>query len=134
MAVVTQLQTQPPRPDTSRTWFQDPVRFEDALGRVLPIPSEYGWSKVHAIIVDHFSTGPGSDKVKAEEYLLFNTLDSSQILLQRHTESLIPGMSITMAFIIGRYGLHTLSRCPRIGCKSTKVVASDAGGKFWLVL
>ncbi|RTE85301.1 hypothetical protein BHE90_000154 [Fusarium euwallaceae] len=130
MAVVTQLQSQPPRPDTSRTWFQDPVRFEDALGRVLPIPSEYGWSKVHAIILDHFSTGPGSDKVKAEEYLLFNSLDSSQTLLQRQTESLIPGMSITMAFIIGRYGSIALGNCPRVGCVSRKIEASDAGGKI----
>ncbi|KAI8653340.1 hypothetical protein NCS55_01319500 [Fusarium keratoplasticum] len=130
MAVVTQLQSQPPRPDTSRTWFQDPVRFEDALGRVLPIPSEYGWSKVHAIIMDHFSTGPGSDKVKAEEYLLFNSLDSSQILLQARTEGLMPGMSITMAFIIGRHGPTTLGNCPRAGCVSRKIETSNAGGKF----
>ncbi|EEU37031.1 uncharacterized protein NECHADRAFT_86719 [Fusarium vanettenii 77-13-4] len=130
MAIVTQLQSQPPRPDTGRTWFQDPVRFEDALGRVLPIPSEYGWSKVHAIILDHFSTGPGSGKVKAEEYLLFNSLDSSQILLQARTESLMPGMSITMAFIIGRHGPTTLGNCPRAGCVSSKIETSDAGGKF----
>ncbi|KAJ3543170.1 hypothetical protein NM208_g3725 [Fusarium decemcellulare] len=134
MTVVTQLQSQPPRPDTSRTWFQDPVRFEDALGRVLPIPSEYGWSKVHAIIVDQFSTGPGSDKVKAKEYLLFNSLDSSQILLEPHTKALTPGMSITMAVIIGRYGSTPLDNCPRIGCVSRQIEASKAGGKFWFVL
>ncbi|CZR59947.1 uncharacterized protein PAC_09842 [Phialocephala subalpina] len=130
IAVVTQLQSQPPRPNASRTWFQDPVRFEDALGRVLPIPSEYGWSKVHAIIADQFSAGPGSNKVKAGEYLLFNSLDSSKILLQPHTESLIPGMSITMALIIGRYGSITLDGCPRIGCVSRNIEASEAGGKF----
>ncbi len=28
-------------PDLQHTWFQQPVRFEDALGRILPIPSEY---------------------------------------------------------------------------------------------
>lgn len=30
-------------PDTQHTWFQQPIKFEDALGRVLPIPSEYNW-------------------------------------------------------------------------------------------
>ena len=27
--------------DLHHTWFQQPVKFEDALGRVLPVPSEY---------------------------------------------------------------------------------------------
>ena len=44
MAMVTKLQSCPPHPDTSHTWFQEPVRFEDALGRIIPIPSEYNWS------------------------------------------------------------------------------------------
>lgn len=84
--------------------------------------------------MDHFSTGPGSDKVKAEEYLLFNSLDSSQIVLQARTEGLMPGMSITMAFIIGRHGPNTLGNCPRAGCVSKKIKTSEAGGKFWSVL
>ena len=28
-------------PDLHHTWFQQPVKFEDTLGRILPIPSEY---------------------------------------------------------------------------------------------
>lgn len=28
-------------PDLHHTWFQHPVKFEDALGRILPVPSEY---------------------------------------------------------------------------------------------
>ncbi len=32
-----------PQPNTRYTWAQAPVRFEDALGRVIPVPSEYGW-------------------------------------------------------------------------------------------
>jgi hypothetical protein len=30
-----------PRPDLYHTWAQAPVKFEDALGRIIPIPSEY---------------------------------------------------------------------------------------------
>lgn len=33
-----------PRVDSKYTWFQQPLRFEDAVGRVVPIPVEYGWS------------------------------------------------------------------------------------------
>lgn len=29
--------------DTRHTWAQAPVKFEDALGRVFPVPSEYDW-------------------------------------------------------------------------------------------
>ena len=29
------------RPDLHHTWFQQPVKFEDALGRILPVLSEY---------------------------------------------------------------------------------------------
>ncbi|KAH7140946.1 hypothetical protein EDB81DRAFT_67951 [Dactylonectria macrodidyma] len=44
IALVSELHSRPPKLDTSHTWFQDPIRFEDAFGRVFPIPSEYGWS------------------------------------------------------------------------------------------
>lgn len=30
--------------DTKHTFFQQPMRLEDAYGRILPIPAEYGWS------------------------------------------------------------------------------------------
>ena len=29
--------------DTRHTWVQEPVKFEDALGRIFPVPSEYDW-------------------------------------------------------------------------------------------
>jgi hypothetical protein len=32
-----------PSPDIRHTWAQAPVKFEDALGRVIPVPSEYDW-------------------------------------------------------------------------------------------
>ena len=34
-------QTAPVHPDPRFTWFQQPVRFEDAMGRILPVPAEY---------------------------------------------------------------------------------------------
>lgn len=32
-----------PSPTLHYTWSQAPVKFEDALGRILPIPSEFDW-------------------------------------------------------------------------------------------
>jgi hypothetical protein len=40
---MVRMQATGPVPDRRYIWAQEPVRFEDALGRVLPIPSEYNW-------------------------------------------------------------------------------------------
>jgi len=32
-----------PPPDLTHTWAQAPIKFEDALGRIMPVPSEYDW-------------------------------------------------------------------------------------------
>lgn len=32
-----------PPPNTRYTWVQDPIRFENALGKILPIASESNW-------------------------------------------------------------------------------------------
>jgi len=31
-------------PDLRFTWVQAPVKLEDALGRIIPVPSEYDWA------------------------------------------------------------------------------------------
>ncbi|KAF2182465.1 hypothetical protein K469DRAFT_690916 [Zopfia rhizophila CBS 207.26] len=118
-----------PTPALQYTWFQAPVKFEDALGRVFPIPSEFDWLKVEAIIAAHFSTGPGHAKVAAGEYELFDPLDSSEVISKSNFNGLRPGMSLTMALIIGRYS-HEFGgneRCPRPGCRSSDFTSSDRG-------
>lgn len=87
--------------------------------------------KLEAIILDQFHTGPGSKKVAAGEYELFNTSDSTQIISGSEFEGLTPGMSITMAIVVGSYHGASLERCPRPGCKSVKFMSSEAGGKIW---
>lgn len=50
--IISKMQARPISPDLRYTWFQEPARFEDALGRVIPIPSEYNWgvsSRVQAL-------------------------------------------------------------------------------------
>jgi|SRR2546430_17617125 hypothetical protein len=86
--------------------------------------------KLEAVITAQFSTGPGQEKVFAGEYELF---DNDTVLSQDDFKNapLLPGMSITMAIVVGQYG--ELARCPRPGCKSLSFVASPKGGKIWLV-
>ena len=50
MKILVKLQTSGPSPDLRYTWVQEPVKFEDAMGRVIPVPSEYNWgvSRRHA--------------------------------------------------------------------------------------
>jgi hypothetical protein len=38
---ISQLQNMVATPDPRFTWVQEPVKFEDALGRIIPVPSEY---------------------------------------------------------------------------------------------
>ena len=42
--MLVRLQSKGVRPETQYTWFQLPVKFEDGLGRMLPVPSEYNWN------------------------------------------------------------------------------------------
>lgn len=78
-----------------------------------------------------FENGPGYKKIYAGEYELFNTLDSSQIISRAESEVLTPGMSITMAIIVGRYHSADFNRCPRPGCKSEKFNNNEPGGRTW---
>lgn len=43
VALMVKLQSGSSSPELRYTWVQEPVRFEDALGRVIPVPSEYNW-------------------------------------------------------------------------------------------
>ena len=41
---LTKLQDVSVNIDVKHTWFQEPLKLEDALGRVIPVPAEYGWT------------------------------------------------------------------------------------------
>lgn len=152
MDCIASLQTSNRLPDLRFTWVQGPVRFKDALGRVLPVPSEYNWrvsniihrlqlgrtdfqcyKKLEAIILEQFQDGLGHQKVRAGEYELFNSLDSSQIVDRSVEEPLTPGLAITMAIIIGQYQSRPLNQCPRPECRSTNVTQKEAGGIIWYI-
>ncbi|KAK4994992.1 hypothetical protein LTR66_005096 [Elasticomyces elasticus] len=131
IASLTNLQSSATAIDVKHTWFQEPFKLEDAYGRTIPVPSEYGWGKLEAIILDQFSSGPGHAKVFAGEYELFSTDDSSQAITWSDVMLLKPGASITMAVIIGRYEKFSPNTCPKPGCRSQTFNSHTAGGRIW---
>jgi hypothetical protein len=44
MDYFTKLQNNSAKIDIKHTWFQEPMKLEDAFGRAIPIPAEYRWS------------------------------------------------------------------------------------------
>jgi hypothetical protein len=124
-----------PVPTLQYTWFQAPVKFEDPLGRVFPIPSEFDWPKILAIIEVHFDNGLGQKKIAAGEYELFGPLNRQEVISGPSFDGLRPGMSLTLAFVIGKYqnAKEDSRRCPRPGCHSQSLRAPHAGVKEWLV-
>jgi hypothetical protein len=72
--------------DTRYTFFQVPIKVEDALGRIWPVPSEYSISDFHAIISSKFMEQPGQDEVKAGNYELFNQKNSQPIAVNNESE------------------------------------------------
>ncbi|PMD53455.1 uncharacterized protein K444DRAFT_541349 [Hyaloscypha bicolor E] len=128
LAFFSSLQNNQTQIDIRHTWFQEPLRLDDAFGRTIPIPVEYGWSKLEAIIHNQFCRGPGNKKVFAGEYEIFKTDDSSQLITQRNFSLLRPGTAITMAMVIGRYEGGLKDQCPKPDCKSKMFTKSNAGG------
>ena len=43
MSFFAELQTSSTCPERRYTWFQEPIKFEDATGELLPIAPEYDW-------------------------------------------------------------------------------------------
>ena len=116
--------------DTRFTYFQEPVRVEDVLGRVFPFASECSLEALNAEIRVRFKQGPGRPEVLAGEYEISNAKDSNQVLSIANDDSLLPGMSITMAIIMERR-LGEEERCPRPGCLSRCFVGASCGGRTW---
>lgn len=44
LSYITSIQNGSTSIDLRHTWFQEPIKLEDALGRLIPIAPEYGWN------------------------------------------------------------------------------------------
>ncbi|KAI9666616.1 MAG: hypothetical protein M1821_004552 [Bathelium mastoideum] len=112
--------------DTRWTFFQAPLAVEDALGCKFPVPSEYDFDLLDAIIKHRFKAGPGSLDIQAGNYEYFNTKNSNNVLSR--TSQLLPGTAITMAVIVTRPTL-TDETCPMPKCCSIQTAEAAGGGR-----
>ena len=116
--------------DTRFTYFQEPVRVEDVLGRVFPFPSECSIEALDTEIKARFKHGPGKAEVMAEAYEIANAKDSKQVLTAANDATLLPGMSITMAIVVEKPSNES-DQCP--SCPSRIFEKVICGGKIWCV-
>jgi hypothetical protein len=115
---------------TQHTFFQSPVRVEDALGRVWPIPSEYSTADLHALVRSKFIGSPGQIDVETGNYEVFNQQNHRQIIVAEANASLIPGMRVTMAVVL-QSTASGQGACPVATCRSSRSFESPGGGQKW---
>lgn len=105
--------------------------MEDALGRKFPVPSEYDYSLLDAIIKHKFQDGPGAVQVAAGDYEIMDAKNRLHILSV--DSQLRPGCSVTMAILVDKppSTILTDERCPMPRCQSTKTTKAPGGGRLW---
>ena len=119
--------------DTRFTYFQVPVRVEDALGRVFPFPSECSIEALNVEIKTKFKEGPGKTKVMVGDFEIFNAKNTDEVLTVSGRDVLLPGMSIHMAIILER-DFAEGSKCPMPYCASKTFLEAVGGGRTWYVI
>ena len=116
--------------DTRFTFFQEPVKVEDVLGRICPFSSECNVEVLNAEIKARFKQGLGKAEVMAGDFEIFNAKNSDQVLTTSDPNGLLPGMSIYMAIVLEN-AFDSNEKCPMPRCASTSFVNTVGGGKTW---
>jgi hypothetical protein len=116
-------------PNGRLNYFQAPLLLEDALGCKLPVPSEYDFSLIEAIIKQRFETGPGAGDVKLGNYEVFETNNSKKVITSN--SRLLPGTHITMAVLVDRLAGLGDDVCPMPICGSDRTLQAPGGGLIW---
>jgi len=129
-SIMVELRASIPSLDTRHPFFQAPVKVEDALGRIFPVPSEYSFDDLEAIIQRRFRKDPGQKQVTAGDYELCNTRNTKQVIASDSGVGLLPGMSITMAIYLRRSASKD-DCCPMPKCGSSRTSPVPGGGRTW---
>ncbi|PQE06220.1 kinetoplast-associated kap protein [Rutstroemia sp. NJR-2017a BBW] len=114
-------------PDTRHTWLQEPMRWEDAYGRVSPIPVEFDYAMMEGALRGKFRKGRGKKLVERNQWQLFDPSSPRAIYSAENWEP-FPGMKITMAMIIPQSDDQMV--CPRLNCSSKSYTDSLGGGRI----
>lgn len=129
LEAILQLQASLPV-DIRWTHFQAPVKVEDALGRIFPVPSEYDLSDLHALIRHRFRKGPGNREIGAGSFKLIDK--RNRVVVNRSSMSrLLPGLDILMSIIVADAAIGMKETCPATQCASQNTVSVPWGGRTW---
>ncbi|KFY91374.1 hypothetical protein V498_05511 [Pseudogymnoascus sp. VKM F-4517 (FW-2822)] len=117
-------------PNAKWSFFQDPIIVEDALGFKFPVPSEYDYALLNAIIKHRFLEGPGSWHVQLGKYELLSAKNSQDIFSE--SVRLLPGSLIIMAVLLNKptSTVYTDEMCPMPRCGSTRTISAPGGGRI----
>ena len=131
--IVLEIKTNVLGIDTRFTYFQAPVKVEDALGRVFTFSSECSIEALDAEIRSRFQKGPGKTEVMAGDFELFNAKNADQVLTVSDSNGLLPGMSINMAIVLENDEKEFAegAKCPMPHCNSRTFVEAVGGGRIW---
>ncbi|PQE03553.1 kinetoplast-associated kap protein [Rutstroemia sp. NJR-2017a BVV2] len=121
------IRTRLSEPDTRHTWLQEPMRWEDAYGRVFPIPVEFDYAMMEGALRGKFREGRGKKLVERNQWQLFDPSSPRAIYSAENWEP-FPGMKITMAMIIPQSDDQMV--CPRLNCSSKSYAHSLGGGRI----
>jgi hypothetical protein len=115
--------------DVRWTYFQAPLQVEDAMGRKFPVPSEYDFSLLQAIIQHRFrDNGTVALMVQKGDYELSYAKQRNRVLSAN--TGIRPGSQIVMAVILEEKAVRAHT-CPIQICGSIEVKASLGGGYRW---
>ena len=114
--------------DTRFTFFQAPIRVEDALGRFFLFPSECSIEALDAEIKARFKEGPSKTKVLAGNFEIFNAKNVNQVITISGRSVLVPRMSINIAIILEKEFAEG-DKCSMPHCASRTFVEAIGRGR-----
>ena len=126
-AVMLEIRSSTRGIDTRFTFFQDPVRVEDALGRVFAFPSELSIEALNAEIKTRMKEYPWNSFVEDGDFEIFNAKNANEVLSISGRHTLRPGMSVNMA-VVEKDCIHT-NKHPTPRYSSTFLMEAVGGGK-----
>ena len=116
--------------DTRFTYFQPPVRVEDALARVFPFPAECSVEALSCELRVRFREGACMEEVIAGSFEMFNSENEDQTLTISDRNGLVSGMSIKMVVILA-IEVPDGEECPKPHCASEHFPEMVGGGRSW---
>jgi hypothetical protein len=104
----------PDQAERSMALFQQPIIFEDAIGRLAPVHVQFvnSWEMFDSVLEMRFEGAPGLEKIKRKEYALQDQATRQDVNRKRKFDvSFLPGQKVHMSMIF--QAINNDAGCPR---------------------